>query len=65
MRLVWKSRLLCPKCGKEFIYEYVPGASFTAFRLGGSRYMACPLCHRWSIFNLRETRIREAPEDPH
>jgi hypothetical protein len=40
----------CPKCGGEFDYEYYPGASWTAVRLWNRRYMACPLCHRWSLF---------------
>jgi hypothetical protein len=57
MEVVWKSRLTCPKCGQTFDFNYVPGASFTALRLGRSRYMACPLCHRWSVFPLSETRI--------
>ncbi len=62
MGLVWKSALKCPKCGKEFVFEYVPGASFTAFRLGRSRYMACPICHRWSVFNLHDTRIQNGSQ---
>ena len=44
--------LTCPKCGGSFDYRFVPGASHTAMRLGRSRYMACPLCHRWSGFPL-------------
>ncbi len=50
--LVQRSRLSCPKCHREFDYDWVPGASFTAVRLGPSRYMACPLCRRWSMFDL-------------
>jgi hypothetical protein len=45
--------LTCPKCGGEFDYEYVPGASFTALRLGSSRYMRCPLCRHFSVFSMR------------
>ncbi|MGD0257758.1 MAG: hypothetical protein ABSB90_07775 [Thermoplasmata archaeon] len=50
MSLPWKRRMKCPKCGGEFDYEYYPGASWTAVRLWNRRYMACPLCHRWSLF---------------
>jgi hypothetical protein len=59
--LVSRSRLTCPKCGGTFDYEYVPGASFTAVRLGSSRYLACPVCHRWSTFDLSERRRPVAP----
>lgn len=45
-------RLLCPKCGGAFDYEYVPGASFTALRLGNARYLRCPICQRFSIFRM-------------
>jgi hypothetical protein len=61
MTLTWRSHLRCPKCEKEFDFDYVPGASFTALRLGKSRYMACPLCHRWSLFNLADTRVPNEP----
>ena len=62
MGVVQRSRLACPKCGKVFDFEWVPLTSFTALRLGkGRRYMACPLCHRWSTFNIWKTRIPEAP----
>lgn len=62
--LVQKSRLTCPKCGETFDYEWVPGAALTAVRLGNSRYMACPLCHHWSTFNLVETAVPESPPPP-
>jgi len=45
-------RLLCPKCGTTFDYDFVPGASFTAFRLGNARYMRCPICHKFSTFKM-------------
>jgi hypothetical protein len=45
--------LTCPKCGGEFDYEFVPGGSFTAVRLGTSRFMRCPLCHKFSVFSLK------------
>ncbi len=54
-------RLTCPKCGGSFDYEYVPGASLTAVRLGGSRYMRCPLCHQWSVFRLSAAEVPARP----
>ncbi len=47
-------RLTCPKCQRSFDYAFVPGASLTSLRLGRSRYFACPLCGRWSIFPLTD-----------
>lgn len=49
-------RLTCPKCGQPFDYDYIPGASTSAIRLGGSRYMACPLCGKFSTFPIRAAR---------
>jgi len=49
----WERRLRCPHCQEEFDYAFVPGASVTAVRLGTSRYMRCPLCHRYAVFSLR------------
>jgi hypothetical protein len=49
---VQRSRLDCPKCHRTFDYSWVPGAALTAVRLGRRRYMACPLCHRWSTFDV-------------
>ncbi|MGA7476475.1 MAG: hypothetical protein WBW47_04570 [Thermoplasmata archaeon] len=49
---MWTRRLLCPHCHGEFDYEFVPGGSLTAVRLGTSRYMRCPLCHRFGMFRL-------------
>ncbi len=57
--VVERSRLHCPKCGKTFDYEWVPLAAATAVRLGSSRYMACPLCHHWSTFNVAGAVIPE------
>jgi hypothetical protein len=45
-------RLRCPHCQGEFDYDFVPGMSFTAVRLGTSRYMRCPLCRRFGVFPL-------------
>jgi len=61
--LVQRSRLTCSHCQKEFDYDFVPGASFTALRLGRGRYMSCPLCHRWGYFDLSATRIAR-PKPP-
>ena len=51
--IVQRSRLTCPRCHGTFDFEWVPGAALSAVRLGSRRYMACPLCHRWSAFDLR------------
>lgn len=53
--LVQRSRLTCPKCNGTFDYEWVPGAALTAVRLGKSRYMGCPLCHKWSMFDIYDS----------
>ena len=52
MPLARTRRLLCPKCGGTFDYEFVPGVSFTAIRLGTSRYMRCPICQKFSMFKM-------------
>ena len=54
--------LLCPHCGGEFEYDLVPGMSVTAVRLGGSRYMRCPLCHRFATFRLEDRSAHVAPD---
>ena len=59
--IVSRSRLTCPKCHQTFDYDYVPGASVTALRLGKSRYMSCPLCHQWSTFDLTAERLPVEP----
>jgi hypothetical protein len=51
--IVQRIRLTCPKCGGTFDYDFVPGAAVTAIRLGSSRYMSCPICHKWSTFDMR------------
>ena len=55
--VVQMAHLKCPKCNSEFDYEYVPGASFTSIRLGESRFLRCPVCHKWSMFNVWKTRV--------
>ena len=59
--IVQRSHLRCPKCQQEFDYDWVPGASFTAVRLGPARYMACPLCHHWSTFDLYGNLVARVP----
>ena len=56
----YTSRLSCPKCGKTFDYRWVPGGSLTAVRLGPTRYMRCPLCHKWSDFDIVSTRVQDS-----
>jgi formate dehydrogenase maturation protein FdhE len=56
-------RLACPKCHGAFDYAFVPGASATSLRLGTGRYMACPLCRRWSVFRLAGAPLTE-PSPP-
>ncbi len=59
---VQRSRLTCPKCGGTFDYDWVPGASLSSVRLGTGRYMACPLCRKWSYFDIYSTMVqRPAP----
>jgi len=66
--VVQRSHLACPKCGGEFDYDWVPGASLTAARLGPWRYMACPRCRRWSafpVFRAMVARPAGRDETPH
>ncbi len=58
---MWSRRLRCPHCHQEFDYDFVPGMSVTALRLGTSRHMRCPLCRRWGTFPL--TRSNDAGTD--
>jgi hypothetical protein len=57
--LHYTSRLTCPKCQKQFDYNWVPGGSFSAIRLGAERYLRCPNCHAWSTFDILATRIKQ------
>ena len=59
--LVRRRRLTCPKCGGTFDFAFVPGASVNSLRLGRSRYMACPLCHRWAVIRMDGPPIGDAP----
>lgn len=47
-----RTRVTCPKCGKTFDYEFVPGGSLSAIRLGKYRYMRCRECGRWALFDI-------------
>lgn len=60
----YTSRLTCPKCNQTFEYKWVPGASFSAFRLGKSRHLRCPKCHEWSTFDILDTRVTPGLADP-
>jgi hypothetical protein len=53
----YTSRLTCPNCKETFDYNWVPGGSFSAVRLGKSRYLSCPRCGKWSIFDIMATRV--------
>lgn len=59
--VVRRSRLTCSKCGQTFDYDFVVGASLTSARLGTGRYMRCPICHRWSYFDLHGTMVARPP----
>ena len=56
--LHYTSRLVCQKCHDEFRYDWVPGGSFNAIRLGKYRYMRCPKCYKWSMFDVWHSRIK-------
>ena len=62
--LHYTSKLTCPKCGKEFDYEWVPGGSFSSVRLGTKRYLRCPNCHEWSTFEILTTRAEKIDNNP-
>lgn len=57
-------RLTCPKCQRTFDFDYIPGASVTALRLGTGRYMACPLCHKFSVFEFRGHQVARTEPPP-
>ena len=46
------SKLECRKCGYRFNYEFIPGMSVDAMRLGMDRYMRFPKCRKWGRFSL-------------
>jgi DNA-directed RNA polymerase subunit RPC12/RpoP len=53
----YTSRLKCPRCGKQFNYHWVPGATFTSLRYGNKRNLQCPYCHQKAIYNIAATRV--------
>ena len=55
--VVQLSHLKCTKCNSEFDYAWIPGGSVTSIRLGNSRLTRCPVCKRWSLFNIWDTRV--------
>jgi len=57
--MVHVSLLACPKCHQEFEYDWIPGASLHAVRLGKKRYMRCPKCHKFSMFDVADNRVDE------
>lgn len=59
--IVSRARLTCPNCHQMFDYDFVPGASLTAVRLGSSRYMACPMCGKHAVFDLSQRVARDRP----
>jgi hypothetical protein len=63
--LVRTVRLTCPKCGRTFDFRLIPGVSFTSLRLGRRRYMSCPLCQRWSTFDVSGTIVAPPSSPPH
>lgn len=54
-----KTKLICPKCKETFNYEFIPGASLYSIKLGNYRYMKCPKCKKWSIFNITKNLPRK------
>jgi hypothetical protein len=59
----YTSRLTCPKCGKTFDYEWLPGGSFTVIRLGTKRLMCCQICHKWSTFDVISAIVKPVKEE--
>jgi predicted RNA-binding Zn-ribbon protein involved in translation (DUF1610 family) len=57
------SHLVCPSCGFQFDYQWIPGMSFTSIRWFGARYFSCPRCGVSSWFNIRDTEVD--PETHH
>jgi hypothetical protein len=55
------SNLVCQKCGYRFNYQFIPGASATSIRFGSKRYMRCPKCEKWGMFDLSRPAISGLP----
>jgi len=56
------SGLVCPKCKYRFNYEFIPGASLTSIRFGSKRYMRCPKCNKWAMFDLSKSPVNGLPK---
>ncbi len=56
-RIVQLSHLKCIRCGAEFDYAWIPFLSFTSVRLIKWRCFMCPVCRKWSLFNIWDTRV--------
>ena len=54
-----KSKLMCPKCKKQFNYHWVPGASWASIGRGSKRNLRCPYCHQISTFDLAAARVEK------
>jgi DNA-directed RNA polymerase subunit RPC12/RpoP len=53
----YTSRLKCPRCGKQFNYHWVPGATLMSLRYGNHRRLKCPYCGQQAIYDLAKTRV--------
>ena len=52
----------CPHCHYRFNYEFIPGASFVAIRLGPVRIFKCPNCKE--LHNFRISHFGTDPSLP-
>lgn len=52
----------CPHCHYRFNYEFIPGASFAAIRLGPVRIFKCPNCKE--LHNFRISHFGTDPSLP-
>ncbi len=57
-----ETKVTCPKCRRSFAYRFVPMASATSIRFFSKRYMKCPLCGRFSFFDIT---VGLKPRDAH
>jgi len=55
--LTQRSKLASSKCGRQFDYDWVPGAALFALLLGTRRYVSCPLCGAWSTFDFKSSIV--------
>ncbi len=57
------SHLVCPNCGLQFDYAWIPFSTFTSIKWFNSRIFPCPRCGQSSSFNIWDTRVD--PETHH